>query len=570
MNLLLESTLRGSILLIAALGLTIVLRHRSASLRHWVLAVAVGCALILPAVSMVAPGWAWGSIASGRSESKEAGLAVIAREPALANAETVGMPTSASLRQIVSTAQPLPIAWRHVAFAAWLLGASLSLLGLLLGLRRLRRIAAQCEPVIDSRAQHIMRELAQRWNLRRSITLLKTPQPDLLLTWGYFRARVILPAGFEGWSDERLTAVVSHELAHVHRGDWVYLIGGELLRAVHWFNPIVWLTCSRLRVESELACDDTVLNSGIAGTQYAEHLLALARSFTSRRLLRRLPAPAMARGSSLERRVSAMLNSRVNRTPIGPRARLLTTALLLALTIPVAGFGQAQYFRFSGTVVDPTNRFLPDTTLSLTNAERQSRHEVKTDANGRFEFVGLPSGDYRFEVRLTGFSPVRENLTLGRDLTRTIGLQVGPIEETVTVAARSGSSQSPPATTDGASRTAASSQSARVSRPLPAECVGATIGPVGGKVRPPVKLRDVVPLYPEHLASVSKGGVVIMEVLIGTDGLVRDVKVLRSPDPDLENAAVVAVRQWRYSQTLLNCEPIELRMNATVAFSPRS
>jgi TonB family protein len=60
-----------------------------------------------------------------------------------------------------------------------------------------------------------------------------------------------------------------------------------------------------------------------------------------------------------------------------------------------------------------------------------------------------------------------------------------------------------------------------------------------------------------------------MEALIGTDGNVQDVRVVQSPHPDLDQAAVEAVRQWQYTQTFLNCVPIEVRMKVTTNFAVR-
>jgi outer membrane biosynthesis protein TonB len=57
-----------------------------------------------------------------------------------------------------------------------------------------------------------------------------------------------------------------------------------------------------------------------------------------------------------------------------------------------------------------------------------------------------------------------------------------------------------------------------------------------------------------------------MEALIGTDGNVQDIRPIESPHPELEAAAAEAVRQWQYTQTLLNCVPIEVRMTVTTRF----
>jgi TonB family protein len=92
-------------------------------------------------------------------------------------------------------------------------------------------------------------------------------------------------------------------------------------------------------------------------------------------------------------------------------------------------------------------------------------------------------------------------------------------------------------------------------------------GPTGGTIKPPVKISDTVVQYPDQLNASGVGGVVILNVLIDTRGDVSDVSVVRSPNPDLEFAAVEAVRQWKYSATTLNCTPVDIHMNVTVAFA---
>lgn len=98
-----------------------------------------------------------------------------------------------------------------------------------------------------------------------------------------------------------------------------------------------------------------------------------------------------------------------------------------------------------------------------------------------------------------------------------------------------------------------------VSRPTPPM-------PVGGVIRPPQRLHDVAPRYPTIARSAGIAGVVILEAVIAEDGTVRDVKVLRSV-PLLDQAAVDAVRQWRFTPTLLNGQAIPIVMTVTVAFT---
>ncbi len=89
---------------------------------------------------------------------------------------------------------------------------------------------------------------------------------------------------------------------------------------------------------------------------------------------------------------------------------------------------------------------------------------------------------------------------------------------------------------------------------------------VGGGIKPPTKVRDVKPAYPETARTARVQGVVICEALIGADGKVADVRVLRST-PLLDQAAVEAVRQWEFTPSLLNGNPVPIIMTMTVNFT---
>jgi periplasmic protein TonB len=104
--------------------------------------------------------------------------------------------------------------------------------------------------------------------------------------------------------------------------------------------------------------------------------------------------------------------------------------------------------------------------------------------------------------------------------------------------------------------------------PPPAPRVAAPSPPlrVGGVVRPPQKVHHVAPSYPPIAQAAHISGVVILEALIAEDGSVREVKVLKSV-PLLDTAATDAVRQWRFTPTLLNGVPVQVIMSVTVAFT---
>jgi protein TonB len=89
---------------------------------------------------------------------------------------------------------------------------------------------------------------------------------------------------------------------------------------------------------------------------------------------------------------------------------------------------------------------------------------------------------------------------------------------------------------------------------------------VGGTVGPPKKLVDVPPVYPDAAKDGGVSGVVIMEITVDREGSVEDARVLRSI-PLLDEAALAAVKQWRYAPTWLNGRPVPVIMTVTINFT---
>jgi protein TonB len=82
----------------------------------------------------------------------------------------------------------------------------------------------------------------------------------------------------------------------------------------------------------------------------------------------------------------------------------------------------------------------------------------------------------------------------------------------------------------------------------------------------PVKIRDVRPEYPTIARTAGVKGLVIIEATIDTSGEVVGTRVLRSV-PLLDEAALNAVRQWKYTPAKLNGEPVSVLITVTVNFT---
>ena len=85
----------------------------------------------------------------------------------------------------------------------------------------------------------------------------------------------------------------------------------------------------------------------------------------------------------------------------------------------------------------------------------------------------------------------------------------------------------------------------------PAARSQSSVGPlplrVGGRINAPTKVKNVNPRYPADAAQNRIQGVVILQCTIDREGRVSDTEVLQGP-PELINAAITAVRQWRYTR----------------------
>lgn len=275
-----------------------------------------------------------------------------------------------------------------------------------------------------------------------------------------------------------------------------------------------------------------------------------------------------------------MLKPNIDRRPATALGRVVAGSgiLLLAASIAVLGAAAQSLATFSGSVVDPMSLGVPRVTLVLTHQQTKAKHEVRSDEKGNFEIAGLPAGIYDLEAKLPGFASLTGQVEIaGLDVQRMLKLELGTLQETVTV--RHSASQPPmppppPPPPPPERRGVSGGVPGGVAGGVPGGVGGARAAreepcrpsATGGNVRPPRKLRDVRPVYPAQLATKGIGGSVLLEARIGTDGFVREVTVVDAPHAELGKAAADAVRQWQFDSTLLNCVATEVAMMVRVTF----
>lgn len=163
--------------------------------------------------------------------------------------------TAAFAPEPAASANPLQVLL-PVASVIWLAGAAVMLLWALVSWLRLRR--------------RVTEAVRLEGNVYESE---RVASPFVL---GLIRPRIYLPFGLDEGAREQ---VLTHERAHIARGDHVIKPLGWLILAVYWYNPLVWLAYALFCRDIELACDERVIRrlpvSGRA--DYSQALLDLSR-----------------------------------------------------------------------------------------------------------------------------------------------------------------------------------------------------------------------------------------------------------------------------------------------------
>ncbi|HVF90220.1 MAG TPA: M56 family metallopeptidase [Blastocatellia bacterium] len=383
-RLLVDVSIKGALILLLASGLTFACRRSSAAARHLVWSLALISLLALPGLSVLLPAWQVAALSPVLPEAllearpevlPEAtpGAAQAAQAPALPAEETyppvfvspesrgLGRPGEAATARgledmkmsgskIVSS-QAAADEGAHAAgsnnfdagsfrlpvwlLAIWLSGVIAILARLLVGTASVRKIAREAERVTEPSRVSMVRSLSWQIGLDREVDLLVSDRISMPLTFGSLRSVVLLPAEAALWDEERLQIVLLHELAHVRRKDCLTQLTAHLSCALHWFNPLIWIALRELRIERERACDDYVLFTGTKASDYASHLLDIARSLGVAECSS-FATVAIARRSQLEGRLLAILDPSLSRKGLKRMPKFLIALALISLIVPLA------------------------------------------------------------------------------------------------------------------------------------------------------------------------------------------------------------------------------------------
>ena len=410
------------------------------------------------------------------------------------------------------------------------------------------------------------------------------------VTFGLLRPVVLLPAALKAVDHSAQRAVVAHELHHVKRRDWGWVIGEEIVRSIFWFHPAMWWLISRVQLSRETVVDELSILVTNARRTYLDTLLAFAddtglassTAFSARRHLFHRVMLLSKEGGMSSSRITAVSGAlivalcagtwtAVNAFPLygaavppaaapdtGTRAAAAPLAPAQANTPPRDPQSPATYHRLA---VEYWEQAYKD--LSLTP---EARLEVVKKGLANEERALALNPDYveaiiyknillRMQANLTVDPAEQAALLAQANHLRNRAIELRKAQGFQDPVSTGALPPPPPPPPPSLAPNEDYRRAVETYKPLR----------IGGEIRAPMKVHDVKPVYPPIAQSARVQGVVIVEAVIDETGRVAATRVLRSI-PLLDAAAVAAVEQWEFMPTSINGQPTAVIMTLTVNF----
>jgi beta-lactamase regulating signal transducer with metallopeptidase domain len=346
----LAAAVRGAPLLLIAGVAALGWRRSSAASRHLVWLVAIAAMLALPLLSASLPAWRVALLPPPELD------AIATEQPIVPLPEAVSPPMTALVSTEASVAAtpaaisfdvppaqgaPAPRDWGRIAFLVWCVGAALVALPMVLGYVRVWSLSTTAHPATGGPWGALASTLPASLGLAGRVRVMVSERATMPMAFGIVNPTVLLPADAEHWPFARRRDVMLHELAHVARRDCLTQLVSQAACALYWFDPLVWLAARALRGERERACDDAVVRAGARPSEYATHLLQVARDLRVPRAAS-LATVCMARRSQLSERLLAILDEHRSRRTVSRRFAVPAWIIATLIVIPASAFVPAR------------------------------------------------------------------------------------------------------------------------------------------------------------------------------------------------------------------------------------
>jgi beta-lactamase regulating signal transducer with metallopeptidase domain len=352
---------------------------------------------------------------------------------------------------------------------------------------------------------------------------------------GWFRPVVLLPKGvLEKIDRPMLDALVAHEFAHIRRHDSAMNLFQTVIEDLLFFHPAMWWATRSVRAEREACCDDDAV--AICGdTLVYVRALSRAEQFRSSKLVIALSSSPLLQRI---RRLTEMKISKMN------HVSAFCSALFAVSFIIISAAGSILL-----ATIPPQNS--KSSASANTSSGNQEFNKARPEARETITTSGNKEVKYSL---LCGIVVVQGNDAFGKPIAPPL----------------------PP-----------KDEKDRIGRCLLFDVSTPKTSRVLGDLQASNLIHKVDPIYPESAIKEHVGIRVLLSINVNEEGLVTDAEVKKSqtvpPDRDskgnwvggvhsgvikgINSAAINAVKQWKYSPTLLNGKAIPVLTNVAITFT---
>ena len=439
------------------------------------------------------------------------------------------------------------IDWSYWLTAVVAAGAAVRLACLFIGWRRLR---SACLALPQDRSPLFL-EIAAAVDARAVLVWLAGASHPF--TFGSHPAVVVMPADLASAPRPTLRAIFTHELLHVARRDWRWLLAEEAATALLWFHPAIRLVLRELRQAREEVVDRATIALTGARRTYVETLVHLAG---------RPPASAALslsffKARQLPRRITALLSE----APMS-RTRFVCTSLLVLAGSAASVTAAVHAFPLPSVAWSLADGFLQQAPASEPGPLERQAYVAPRDAPppARTHYVApkLPaSATDQIEIGLRIVVDASGSVAEARALTVTAD---GLAPETARAATASvveavrqwhfeRPAMAPLALTTTMTVEPSSADGTRSSRERPI----------------PIDTKN--PEYPDDARAAGAEGLVHVEIAIDRQGRVESTKVIKAPLPSMGDAAAAALKGWTFRPATKDGQAVPATVTIAVRFA---
>src|SRR5258708_594998 len=153
------------------------------------------------------------------------------------------------------------------------------------------------------------------------------------VTFGWLRPAILLPTRVNEFPADLREAIACHELVHVRRRDWLFVLVEEAIRGLFWFHPAIWYALSQIQLAREQVVDLEVVRLTRDRERYLDALLAVA---AHKFLPDVAPAPLFLKKRQLAVRVATVLKeTHMSKPRIVASLTTVASAALIAARLAV-------------------------------------------------------------------------------------------------------------------------------------------------------------------------------------------------------------------------------------------